>query len=120
MNLDRGAMRLFVNQEAAGRGAQCKRFGKRQRPVAVLAQNPVAARFGAGRGMRINGAAFGDRETFGRQGLDTQVVDAGRDRGLDARFQQLLERSKEQVLQIDAQCQYAVQELRDRRQFFLE
>jgi len=38
--------------------------------VAVFAQDAVAARLGAGRGVRVDDAALGDAEAFGRQCLD--------------------------------------------------
>ena len=77
VHLHGGAMRLVVDEQAAALGAQCERLGQRQWPVAVLAQDPVAAGFGAGRGIGADDAALGDVEAFGDQGLDADVVGAG-------------------------------------------
>ena len=97
-----------------------ERVGQRQRPVAVAAQDPVAAGLGASGGMRVDRAPLDDAEAFGSQRLDAEIVDAGADCGLDARVEQFLEDGEEPVLQGDAQGQHAVEELRDRRQFLAQ
>ena len=70
--------------------------------------------------MRVDRAPLDDAEAFGGQRLDAEIVDAGADRGLDARIEQFLEHGEEPVLQSDAQGQHAVEELRDRRQFLAQ
>ena len=120
-HLHRGPPGLGVDKEAAaGRAGRVDCFGEGEGVVAVLAQHPVAARLGAGRGVRVNGAALGDAEALGGQRLDADVVEAGRDRRFNARLEQALEGGEERVLQIDPQCQHAVEELGDRRQLLLE
>ena len=114
-------MRLLVDQQTcAGASGQSERLDQGQRTVAVLAQDPVAAGLGAGRGVGVHRAALGDVEALGGQGLDADVVGAGGNRGFDAGVEQLFERGEEQVLHRDPERQDAVQELRDRRQLFLE
>ena len=68
----------------------------------------------------MHGMALDDPEALGGQGLDADVVRATGNRGFDARVEQLLEGDEEQVLHRDPERQDAVQELRDRRQFFLK
>ena len=98
-------MRLLVDQQSgAGSGCQRERVGERQRAVAVLAHDAVAARLGAGRGMGIDRAALGDAEALGGQRLDADVVGAGGDGAFDPRFEQLLEGGEERVLQLDPQA----------------
>ena len=120
MHLHRRAPRLFVDQQTAALGADRKGVGERQRAVAVLAQHAVAAGLGAGRGIGADRPPLGDMKAFGDQGLDADVIGAGGDRRFDAGFEQLLESGEERVLQIDAQRQHAVEELRDRRQFLAQ
>ena len=76
MDLHRRALRLLVDQQTAALGPDGERIGKRQRLVAVLAQYPVAAGLGAGRGIGADGAPLGDMEAFGDQGLDADIVGA--------------------------------------------
>jgi hypothetical protein len=118
--LDRRALGLFVDQQAATVGPEGERFGQGQGPVAVLAQDAIATGLGAGRGVGVNRTALGDLEALGGQGLDADVVGAAGNRRFDTRVEQLLEGDEEQVLHRDPERQDAVQELRDRRQFFLE
>ena len=120
-DLHRGAMRLLVDQQAgAGVPGQGERLGERQGPVAVLAQHAIAAGFGARRGMGVHRTAFGDAEALGGERLDADVVGAAGNRRFDTRVEQLLEGGEERVLHRDPERQDAVQELRDRRQLFLE
>ena len=76
MELQRGAVGLLVDHETAAIGPQRERFGQGQGPVAVLAQHPVAAGLGAGRGIGADGAPLGDTKALGDQGLDADVVGA--------------------------------------------
>ena len=120
-DLHRGAMRLLVDQQAgAGVPGQGERLSERHRAVAVLAQDAIAAGFGARRGMGVHRTAFGDVEALGGQRLDADVVGAAGNCRFDARVEQLLERGEEGVLQIDAQREHAVEKLRDRRQFLAQ
>ena len=102
--LHRRAMRVLVDEQPAALSPKRQRIGKRQRMIAVLAQYPVAARLGAGRGIGANCPPLGDMKAFGDQGLDADVIGAAGDRGFDAGFEQLLESGEERVLQIDAQA----------------
>ena len=70
--------------------------------------------------MGVDRPPVGDDEALGRQRLQPDVVDAGRDRALDPRGQQLLERGEQDVLQLDGQRQQPVEEGRDRRQLVLD
>ena len=64
--------------------------------------------------MGMDGASLGDAQGLGRKRLDAQVVGAGCDRALDARFEELLEDPEQEVLSRDRQGKEAVDERRDR------
>ena len=49
--------------------------------------------------MGVENAAAGDGEAFRGEGFKAHIVDAGGDRGFDARRKQLLEQLEELVLQ---------------------
>jgi hypothetical protein len=51
--------------------------------------------------MRVDGAPLHDPERRGGNGLDADVVGAGRDGPLDPGLQQHLERREQRVLQVD-------------------
>ena len=70
--------------------------------------------------MGVDRLPVGDGEALGRQRLQPNVIGAGRDRALDPRRQQLLERGEQHVLQVDGQRQQPVEEGRDRRQLVLD
>ena len=72
------------------------------------------------RGIGADRAALGDAKAFGGQRLDPDIVGAGRNGGLDARLEQLLEGGEKRVLHRDRQRQHAIEELRDRRQFLAQ
>ena len=76
MDLHRRPMRLLVDQQTAALSPQRQRIGKCQRMIAVLAQYPVTACLGAGRGISADSPPLGDREAFGDQGLDADIVGA--------------------------------------------
>src|SRR5258708_2372227 len=70
--------------------------------------------------MGINRLPIGDDETLGRQRLQSDIIGAGRDRALDPCAQQLLERRKQDVLEIDSQRQQPVEEGSDWRLLVLD
>ena len=70
--------------------------------------------------MGVDRLPVGDDEALGRQRLQSDIIGAGRDRALDPRAQQLLERGEQDVLQIDSQRQQPVEEGGDRRQLVLD
>jgi hypothetical protein len=70
--------------------------------------------------MGVDRAPLGDPERRRRDGLDADIVGAGRDGPLDLRLQQRLERREQRVLQVDGERQQLVEELADRRQLLLE
>ena len=115
----RGAARTRIDEERrASSFGERKRCLKVKRFVLVLAPDGEKGRGGACSLMGLQDAALGDGETFGNHGLEADIVGAGRDGGFDAHGEQLLEQLEEAVLQGDRQGEHAVQEGRDRRQFF--
>ncbi len=70
--------------------------------------------------MGVDRLPAGDDEALGRQRLQSDIISAGRDRALDPRGQQLLERGEQDVLEIDGQRQQTIEERRDRRQLILD
>ena len=70
--------------------------------------------------MGVERAALDDAQRFRRDGLDAEIVGAGRDGALDLRAQQILERAEQHVLQVDGEREQPVEEGRDRRQFFAQ
>ena len=117
-NLHRGPPGLCVDQQLGARLIlrPLQRLGQGERPVALAAQDAEHLRFGAALRMRVDRLAAGDGEALGRDGLDAEIIGAGRNRALDAGAQQILEHLEQGVLQRDGQRQQPVEEGRDRRQ----
>jgi hypothetical protein len=70
-----------VANQAAAICRTREHLGKGQRPVAVLAQDAIAARLGAARGVSVNRATVRDLEALGGERLDADVVSAGSEGG---------------------------------------
>ena len=110
-NLHGGAARLAVDQKhGAGIGETLERVIERDRPVAIALGDRQQAGLGRRAGMGVDRLPVGDDEALGRERLQSDIIGAGRDRALDARGQQLLERREQDVLQIDGQRQQAIEE----------
>ena len=110
----------LTQEPGAGVARPLKRLVEGERLVAVAACDREDPCLGAGLRMGVDRAPLGDREALGRQGLDAEVVGAGRDRPFDPRLQQTLEHAEQRVLQVDRQRQQAVEEGRDRRQILAQ
>ena len=120
-NLHGGAARLAVDQKnGAGIGEMLQRLIERDRPIALALGDGQQARLRRGAGMGVDRLPVGDDEALGRQRLQPDIIGAGRDRALDPRGQQLLERGEQDVLQIDGQRQQPIEEGGDRRQLILD
>ena len=111
---------LLTSRTARGSERRLERLIERDRPVALALGDGEQPGLGAGAGMGVDRLPVGDDEALGRQRLQPDIIGAGRDRALDPRGQQLLERGEQDVLQIDGQRQQPIEEGRDRRQLVLD
>ena len=108
-DLHGGAARLAVDQEnRAGIGQTLQRLIECDRMVALALGDREQPGLCGRAGMSVDRPPAGHDEALGRQRLQANIISAGRDCALDPRGQQLLERGKQNVLEIDGQRQQDV------------
>ena len=79
----RGPIGALTSKRARGIAGAFQRLGEGEWPVAIPAPDREHLRLGAGLGMNIERAAIRDGQALGRDGLDPEVIGAGRDGALD-------------------------------------